>query len=56
MAIAHECSKLYWKVLEATHHKTEADMQDTTGEEWLVGFHGISTFLGYLMPNPLLYK
>ena len=23
---------------------------------WLVGFYGISTFLGYLMPNPFLYK
>ena len=23
---------------------------------WLVGFHGISTFVGYLMPNPFLYK
>ena len=21
---------------------------------WLVGFHGISTFVGYLMPNPFL--
>ena len=28
--------------------------------EWLVGwssgFYGISTFVGYLMPNPFLYK
>ena len=23
---------------------------------WLFGFYGISTFIGYLMPNPLLYK
>ena len=23
---------------------------------WLVGFHGISTFVGYLMPDPFLYK
>ena len=23
---------------------------------WLVGFYGISTFVGYLMPNPFLYK
>ena len=23
---------------------------------WLVGFYGISTFVGYLMPNPVLYK
>ena len=23
---------------------------------WLHGFYGISTFAGYLMPNPFLYK
>ena len=23
---------------------------------WLVGFYGISTFVGYLMPNPFLYE
>ena len=23
---------------------------------WLVGIYGISTFLGYLIPNPFLYK
>ena len=23
---------------------------------WLVGFYGISIFVGYLMPNPFLYK
>ena len=23
---------------------------------WLVGFHDISTFIGYLMANPFLYK
>ena len=23
---------------------------------WLVGFYGISTFVGYLTPNPFLYK
>ena len=23
---------------------------------WLVGFNAISTFVGYLMPNPFLYK
>ena len=23
---------------------------------WLFGFYGISTFVGYLMPNPFLYK
>ena len=22
---------------------------------WLVGFYGVSTFLGYVMPNPFLY-
>ena len=24
--------------------------------DWLVGFNSISTFVGYLMPNPFLYK
>ena len=24
--------------------------------DWLVGFYGISTFIGYLIPNPFLYK
>ena len=24
--------------------------------KWLFGFYGISTFVGYLMPNPFLYK
>ena len=23
---------------------------------WLVGFYGISTFVGYLTPNPFLYR
>ena len=23
---------------------------------WLVGFYGISTFVGYLKPNPFIYK
>ena len=23
---------------------------------WYVGFYGISTFVGYLTPNPFLYK
>ena len=26
------------------------------GLVWLVGFHGIPTFVGYSMPNPFLYK
>ena len=24
--------------------------------DWLFGFYGISTFVGYLMPNPFLNK
>ena len=24
--------------------------------DWLAGFYGISTFVGYLMPSPFLYK
>ena len=23
---------------------------------WLFGFYGLSTFVGYLMPNPFLFK
>ena len=23
---------------------------------WLLGFYGISTFVGYITPNPFLYK
>ena len=23
---------------------------------WLFGFYGVSTFVGYLMPNPFLYE
>ena len=26
------------------------------GMVWLFGFYGISTFVGYLMPNPFLCK
>ena len=26
------------------------------GLVWFVGFYGISTFVGYLMPNPFLCK
>ena len=26
------------------------------GLVWFVGFYGISTFVGYLTPNPFLYK
>ena len=25
-------------------------------DAWLLGFYGISTFVGYLRPNPFLYK
>ena len=28
----------------------------TFGLVWFVGFYGISTFVGYLMPNPFLCK
>ena len=32
----------------------ENELNDLIG--WLVGFYGILTFVGYLMPNPFLYK
>ena len=30
--------------------------QDTVMVGWLVGFYGVSTFEGYLTPNPFLCK
>ena len=30
--------------------------QQVIGLVWFVGFYGISIFVGYLMPNPFLYK
>ncbi len=29
---------------------------DLDGLIWFVGFYGISTFVGYLMPNPFVFK
>ena len=34
---------------------SEFDFEDYMNG-WLVGFYGISTFVGYLMPNPFLCK
>ena len=31
-------------------------MDNILGLVWFVGFYGISTFVGYLMPNPFLCK
>ena len=28
----------------------------TLDTNWVFGFYGLSTFVGYLMPNPFLYK
>ena len=40
--------------------KSPGDLQSLRlqwiGLVWLVGFYGISTFIGYLMPNPFLCK
>ena len=35
---------------------TWTHMKQLDGLVWFVGFYGISTFVGYLMPNPFLYK
>ena len=32
------------------------DKKDVTNWFGLFGFYGISTLVGYLMPNPFLYK
>ena len=32
------------------------DLDITVVVGWLVGFYGISTYVGYLMPDPFLFK
>ena len=45
MTILNVCTKKVWKLIEGTSYGG-----------WLGGFYGISTFVGYLTPNPFLYK
>ena len=43
--------KLFWK-----KNKNKQHMNKYGWLVWLFGFYGISTFVGYLTPNPFLYK
>ena len=46
-----------WKMNEITNTLEMQKIVSTgTTKVWLVGFYGISTFVGYLTPNPLLCK
>ena len=38
------------------HILQSSGITETSPSDWLVGFNGISTFVGYLTPNPFLYK
>ena len=38
------------------YHPRSNGQAECFGLVWFVGFYGISTFVGYLMPNPFLYK
>ena len=37
-------------------HKSWYAIKQKTQVGWLFGFYGISTFVGYLTPNPFLCK
>ena len=42
--------------LQMKKEKTKTENLKSFILGWLFGFYGISTFVGYLMPNPSLYK
>ena len=37
-------------------YSTGSPERNTSYSDWWVGFYGISTFVGYLTPNPFLMK
>ena len=45
--IISKCSKLAWKEYKTMHNLVGKVII------WLVGFYGISTIVGYLIPNPV---
>ena len=47
----HEGSSLHSQEFKNSSHISRRGLVG-----WLVGFCGISTFVGYFMPNPFLYK
>ena len=49
--ILHTVFKISWK-----YHPTKQQLNSHLLQWFVVGFYGISTFVGYLMPNPFLYK
>ena len=42
--------------MEIRKRSDRAWKDEIMGFGWLVGFYGISIFVGYLMPDPFLYK
>ena len=55
----HSEKKIIHKYIKWKKHKKNKIKENKIKERlvgWLVGFYGISTFVGYLTPNPFLYK
>ena len=49
--------KLFWVLTHQNFHgQSNIVICEISGLVWFVGFYGISTFVGYLTPNPFLYK
>ena len=52
----HSMYVLHIRIMGMVQYDIELHLMVSLGV-WLVGwFYGISTFVGYLMPNPFLYK
>ena len=49
-------SRSYMNIIRMESSKQYQSALDWYGLVWLVGFYGISTFVGYLTPNPFLCK
>ena len=49
-------SKFQENQLNLMQKKKKNWRRSENGLVWLLGFYGIPTFVGYLMPNPFLYK
>ena len=49
--LVYDSYKILWDFEMQMDHQFPARKTDLVG--WLVGFYGISTFVGYLMPNPI---
>ena len=53
--VEKETPKILWGFEIQTNHLITTRLVGWL-VDWLVRFYGISTFVGYLMPNPFLYK